>query len=115
MLVVFEAMSRGGGAVVNDDVPYRFSLRLFSLATALGNVERLAEYALILALIAIIALIFLGGQVSKVLSTVGSSIQTRPAPMPSAGSRAGPALGDSCDPDGPGCRLDSETIGSWCR
>jgi len=39
--------------------------------------QGLAEYALILALIAVIAivaLIFLGGQVSKVLSGVGSSI-----------------------------------------
>jgi pilus assembly protein Flp/PilA len=39
--------------------------------------QGLAEYALILALIAIvaiIALIFLGGAVSKVLSTVGSSV-----------------------------------------
>ena len=39
--------------------------------------QGLAEYALILALIAIvsiIALIFLGGQVSNILSTVGNSI-----------------------------------------
>jgi pilus assembly protein Flp/PilA len=39
--------------------------------------QGLAEYALILALIAIIAivaLIFLGGAVSKILSTVGASI-----------------------------------------
>ena len=39
--------------------------------------QGLAEYALILALIAIvviIALIFLGGQVSTILSTVGSSV-----------------------------------------
>ena len=39
--------------------------------------QGLAEYALILALIAIlaiVALIFLGGQISTVLSTVGSSI-----------------------------------------
>ena len=39
--------------------------------------QGLAEYALILALIAIlaiVALIFLGGQISKVLSTVGKSI-----------------------------------------
>ena len=39
--------------------------------------QGLAEYALILALIAIlaiVALLFLGGQVSKVLSTVGKSI-----------------------------------------
>jgi pilus assembly protein Flp/PilA len=39
--------------------------------------QGLAEYALILALIAIlaiVALIFLGGQVSKTLSTVGKSI-----------------------------------------
>ena len=40
--------------------------------------QGLAEYALILALIAIlaiVALIFLGGQVSKVLSTVGSRLR----------------------------------------
>ncbi|MEA2537624.1 MAG: hypothetical protein QOF11_1858 [Chloroflexota bacterium] len=39
--------------------------------------QGLAEYALILALIAIVAilaLIFLGGQTSKILSTVGKSI-----------------------------------------
>jgi pilus assembly protein Flp/PilA len=39
--------------------------------------QGLAEYALILALIAIlaiVALIFLGGQISTVLSTVGNSI-----------------------------------------
>ncbi len=39
--------------------------------------QGLAEYALILALIAIVAivaLLFLGGQVSQILSTVGESI-----------------------------------------
>ena len=39
--------------------------------------QGLAEYALILALIAIVAivaLLFLGGEISKILSTVGSSI-----------------------------------------
>jgi pilus assembly protein Flp/PilA len=39
--------------------------------------QGLAEYALILALVAIvaiIALIFLGGQVSKILSDVGNSV-----------------------------------------
>ncbi len=39
--------------------------------------QGLAEYALILTLIAIVsivALIFLGGQVSQILSTVGSSV-----------------------------------------
>ena len=36
--------------------------------------QGLAEYALILALIAIIALIFLGNQVSSILSTVGNSV-----------------------------------------
>ena len=39
--------------------------------------QGLAEYALILvliAIVAIVALIFLGGQVSTILSTVGSSI-----------------------------------------
>jgi transposase InsO family protein len=39
MLVVSEAMSRRGGAVGNDDVLYRFRLRLFSLAGELGNVR----------------------------------------------------------------------------
>ena len=47
---------------------------------ALGRDEEgqgLAEYALILALIAIvaiIALLFLGGQISGILNTVGSSV-----------------------------------------
>ena len=36
--------------------------------------QGLAEYALILALIAIIALIFLGNQVSSILSNVGNSV-----------------------------------------
>ena len=36
MLVVFEAMSRRVGAVVNDDVLFGFRLRLFSLAAELG-------------------------------------------------------------------------------
>jgi pilus assembly protein Flp/PilA len=39
--------------------------------------QGLAEYALILALIAIlaiVALLFLGGQISQVLSTVGNSL-----------------------------------------
>ena len=39
--------------------------------------QGLAEYALILALIAIVAilaLLFLGGQISKILSIIGSSI-----------------------------------------
>ena len=39
--------------------------------------QGLAEYALILALIAIVAivaLLFLGGQISKILSTVGKSV-----------------------------------------
>jgi pilus assembly protein Flp/PilA len=42
-----------------------------------GDGQGLAEYALILALIAIvaiIALIFLGGQVKTILSTVGKSV-----------------------------------------
>ncbi len=53
-----------------------------SLRTTLGSRiqargQGLAEYALLLALIAIVAvvaLLFLGGQVSTVLSTVGDSI-----------------------------------------
>ena len=39
MLVVFEPMSRRGGVVVDDDVLYRFRLRLFSLADELHNVR----------------------------------------------------------------------------
>jgi len=39
MLVVSEAMSRRGGAVVDDDVLYKFRLRLLSLAAELGNVR----------------------------------------------------------------------------
>ena len=39
MLVVFEAMSRRVGAVVDDDVLFRFRLRLFGLAEELGNVR----------------------------------------------------------------------------
>ena len=48
-----------------------------SFLAALHNDEEgqgLAEYALILALIAIVALIFLGSQVSTILKTVGSSV-----------------------------------------
>ncbi len=51
-----------------------------ALLSWLGRDEEgqgLAEYALILALIAIVAivaLLFLGGQVSTILSTVGSSV-----------------------------------------
>jgi transposase InsO family protein len=39
MLVVFQAMSRRRGTVVDDDVLFRFRLRLFSLAAELGNVR----------------------------------------------------------------------------
>jgi len=39
MLVVFEAMSRRRGAVVDDDLIFKFRLRLFSLAGELGNVR----------------------------------------------------------------------------
>jgi transposase InsO family protein len=39
MLVVSEAMSRRHGAVVDDDVLFKFRLRLFSLAAELGNVR----------------------------------------------------------------------------
>ena len=55
--------------------------RLYVLITSLfvrdEEGQGLAEYALILALIAIVAilaLIFLGNQVSKILSTVGKSV-----------------------------------------
>ena len=52
-------------------------LRIMELIDRDEDGQGLAEYALILALIAIIAivaLIFLGGAVSKILSTVGASI-----------------------------------------
>jgi transposase InsO family protein len=39
MLVVFQAMNRRAGAVVNDAVLFGFRLRLFSLAQELGNVR----------------------------------------------------------------------------
>jgi len=55
----------------------RLYVRISSLFVHEEEGQGLAEYALILALIAIlaiVALIFLGGQVSKVLSTVGKSI-----------------------------------------
>jgi pilus assembly protein Flp/PilA len=50
-----------------------------SLARALDKEEGqgLAEYALILVLVAIVAIValtFLGGQVTKVLSTIGNSL-----------------------------------------
>jgi len=50
---------------------------LFAILQTGARGQGLAEYALILALIAIVAilaLIFLGGNVSKILSTVGKSI-----------------------------------------
>jgi len=49
----------------------------FGLVALRDEGQGLAEYALILALIAIvaiIALLFLGGQVSTILSTVGNSV-----------------------------------------
>jgi Flp pilus assembly pilin Flp len=59
---------------VTSFIVHARSLRL-DLVPSRG--QGLAEYALILALIAIvaiIALLFLGGQVSKILSTVGKSV-----------------------------------------
>ena len=43
--------------------------------------QGLAEYALILALIAIVAilaLVFLGGQISQILNTIGSQVGAQP-------------------------------------
>jgi pilus assembly protein Flp/PilA len=53
------------------------NLVLTELMSRTEDGQGLAEYALILALIAIVAivaLLFLGGQVSGVLSTVGDSV-----------------------------------------
>jgi Flp pilus assembly pilin Flp len=58
-------------------MPNRLSRILAWTASPIQRGQGLAEYALILALIAIvavIALIFLGGQVSKILSNVGRSV-----------------------------------------
>jgi pilus assembly protein Flp/PilA len=52
-------------------------LRSFLAALRRESGQGLAEYALILALIAIVAivaLLFLGGQISSILSTIGSSV-----------------------------------------
>jgi pilus assembly protein Flp/PilA len=51
--------------------------RIFAALRRDEDGQGLAEYALILALIAIVAilaLIFLGGQISAILSTVGESV-----------------------------------------
>jgi Flp pilus assembly pilin Flp len=68
----WDAGSSGGRGSVEVALVHRF---LAALRDAKG--QGLAEYALILALIAIvaiIALIFLGTQVSGILSTVGASV-----------------------------------------
>ena len=55
----------------------QFLTALINLVRRDDEGQGLAEYTLILALIAIvaiIALIFLGGQVSTILSTVGNSV-----------------------------------------
>jgi Flp pilus assembly pilin Flp len=68
---------------VGEDAVIRLWLllqdRIDRVAQSVNRVEGqgLAEYALILALIAIVAivaLLFLGGQVSKILSNVGKSV-----------------------------------------
>ncbi|MES2211166.1 MAG: pilus assembly protein [Chloroflexota bacterium] len=51
--------------------------RVIAIVRAEEEGQGLAEYALILALIAIVAivaLLFLGGQISSILSTVGNAI-----------------------------------------
>jgi pilus assembly protein Flp/PilA len=55
----------------------QLNTRVVGLLAAREDGQGLAEYALILvliAIVAIVALIFLGGQVSTILSTVGSSV-----------------------------------------
>ncbi len=64
-----------GGKEVIEKPCSASSLSSVRIADATG--QGLAEYALILALIAIIAivaLLFLGGQISTILSTVGNSV-----------------------------------------
>jgi pilus assembly protein Flp/PilA len=65
-------MRKGGGSEVS-----LLHNALIKLVGRDDDGQGLAEYALILALIAIvaiIALLFLGGQVSTILSTVGNSV-----------------------------------------
>ena len=68
---------------MNSPLEGRRRSLLTSIYRAINSLDRdddgqgLAEYALILALIAIVAivaLLLLGGQVSKILSTVGKSV-----------------------------------------
>ena len=70
----------GGGSSSGKEVINTMT-RLYALISSLfvrdEEGQGLAEYALILALIAIlaiVALLFLGGQIKTVLSTVGNSI-----------------------------------------
>lgn len=67
--------ARSSGDQVMDDIRNRWDAIVASATDPRG--QGLAEYALILALVAIIAivaLIFLGGQISGILSEVGVSI-----------------------------------------
>ena len=70
-----DALQPRAQEVVVTDRIYRALVGLTQPLTQRG--QGLAEYALILALIAIIAivaLVFLGGQTSKILSSLGNSI-----------------------------------------
>jgi Flp pilus assembly pilin Flp len=55
-------------------IPSRIRARQGAAVAVDETGQGLAEYALILALIAIVALIFLGGQISHILSQVGVSV-----------------------------------------
>ena len=81
----FRSFSRSAHSLSRENPEGKGAPTNVNVLTALINIvnrrdeegQGLAEYALILALIAIvaiIALLFLGGAISQVLSTVGSSI-----------------------------------------
>ena len=78
----FRADSLTGDPERKGGHPHKMLLNVYTAIIGLLNRDDeegqgLAEYALILALIAIVAivaLLFLGGAISKILSTVGASV-----------------------------------------
>ncbi len=66
-----------GAAIIQGDEPMPLISSIWAWLRLDDEGQGLAEYALILALIAIlsiVALLFMGGQISKTLSTLGNSL-----------------------------------------
>jgi pilus assembly protein Flp/PilA len=76
----FDPQPTGGPEKGGDFMTFRSTLiRFFSFIRRDERGQGLAEYALILgliAIVAIVALLFMGGQVSDKLSTIGSQLQS---------------------------------------